>query len=134
MYCYDQALTFDPNYVYAWSGRGMAMAEQGNPEDALVALIAPCCSIRAKYVWQAMGDTLYSLHRYDEALIAIDRALSSTTAAITLGYQRKYLYAVYTKPDQALALHERPRNRSTNATSGSIKQMTCVICAATERH
>jgi len=74
---YDKAIALCPDYGAAWNGRGLALAELGEPADALDSYDR-ALALRVDYVavHANRSAVLLTLGRAEEALAAADRALA----------------------------------------------------------
>ncbi|MDZ8185221.1 MAG: tetratricopeptide repeat protein [Nostoc sp. ChiSLP02] len=74
---YNQALKIQPDYHYAWNGKGNALMNLGRYEEA-VASYKQALKIQSDYhyAWNGKGNALDELGRYQEAIASYDQALN----------------------------------------------------------
>jgi tetratricopeptide (TPR) repeat protein len=85
---YDRAIALNPNNIYARISRAQWMTWGGRCEDALAELdivvhgqsVAPAYG----YYWEALGEALFQLRRYQEAIDALGK--SKQVKLLDLGF------------------------------------------------
>ena len=110
---YDNALAIDPNYHYAWQGKGEALAKIGQHQEALKAFdkvlgITPGDIALQKqsiqhHTWNEKGKVLHQLERYGEALAAYNKAIEIKEDFASAWYSRGWTYVVLGQKQEAEA-------------------------------
>ncbi len=71
----DEAININPEYAYAWNGKGLALDNQGKHEEALKAFDRAIeLDPNFAMAWNNKGKALWALHRDREADAAFSKA------------------------------------------------------------
>lgn len=111
---YDQILVNDPSHYRAMEGKGVALANLGRFDEALVSLDKATLYLdyrvhESYYIdaWFVKGWVLANLDRYDEALDAFNKALMVDPDFFTAHYNKAWVLAKKGQYTQAAAAYNR---------------------------
>ena len=104
----EAAIVLDPEFAYAWNGKGNVLGDLKSHKEALAAYEkAIALDPEFAFPWYNKGSALDTLERYEEALAAYEKAIAldpkDATAwsnrGVTLGKEKRY--------DEALAAYDK---------------------------
>jgi predicted O-linked N-acetylglucosamine transferase (SPINDLY family) len=104
----DRALALQPDFAEAWVGRGNALLELGQYQDAAAAYDrALTVQPRLANAWSGLGNVSLRLGRHQDAEAAFDRALEADPAFAEAWLGRGTLLASLGRHDESLAAIDR---------------------------
>src|SRR5439155_230374 len=99
--CYERAAKFGYDDHVMWNNRGVALDGLGRHEDAIVAYPADADA------WTGLGDSLYALERYEEAVEAYDRAIAADPDNEEAWNNKGFTFFMLGIHDEALSCYEK---------------------------
>ena len=105
---YDQALKFQPDYHYAWNGKGNALANLGRNAEALASYDQALKIIRDYHqAWYNRGNALGKLGRNEEAISSYDQALKIQPDLHQAWYNRGIVLRKLGRFEEAIASYDQ---------------------------
>ncbi|WP_366941865.1 tetratricopeptide repeat protein [uncultured Nostoc sp.] len=105
---YDQALKIQPDYHYAWNGKGNALANLGRNAEAIASYDQALKIIRDYHqAWYNRGNALGKLGRNEEAISSYDQALKIQSDLHQAWYNRGIVLAKLGRFEEAIASYDQ---------------------------
>jgi len=109
---YEEAIKRDPDFAYAWHGKGNVLADLKRHEEALAAYDeAIKRDPEYAYPWHDKGNVLGDLKRYDEALPAYDEAIKRDAEYAYPWHGKGNVLDDLKRHDEALAAYDEAIKR-----------------------
>jgi tetratricopeptide (TPR) repeat protein len=105
---YDQALKIQPDYHYAWNGKGNALANLGRNIEAIASYDQALKIIRDYHqAWYNRGNALGKLGRNEEAISSYDQALEIQPDLHQAWYNRGIVLRKLERFEEAIASYDQ---------------------------
>ncbi|MGF1933400.1 MAG: tetratricopeptide repeat protein [Nostoc sp. ChiQUE02] len=105
---YDQALKIQPDYHYAWNGKGNALANLGRNIEAIASYDQALKIIRDYHqAWYNRGNALGKLGRNEEAVSSYDQALEIQPELHQAWYNRGIVLRKLERFEEAIASYDQ---------------------------
>ncbi|TAF51448.1 MAG: tetratricopeptide repeat protein [Oscillatoriales cyanobacterium] len=106
MASYDRALEIKPDYLFAWSQRGLALENLQRYPEAETAYRKALSITERAFDYRNLGDVLRRQERYEESISSYTKALELDTDYSDVRYELGWTYACYLKPPNYAAARE----------------------------